>query len=283
MVGPIVVTGARGQLGQALVARFADRGAVVALSREDLDITSHDDVRRRLDAIRPSAILNCASYNEVDAAEDNPVHALEVNAFGVRALGRAAEAVGATLVHYSTDFVFAGVGIRPYVEEDRPEPQGVYAASKLLGEWFAAEAPGAYVLRVESLFGISSGRVRSSFDTIVAGILSGREVPVFTDRTVSPSYVVDVAHATAAILDLRPAPGLYHCVNTGTCSWYEVAVQVAAIVGRSPNLKGVTLADVSLRAPRPKYCALSNAKLAAAGISMPTWQDALGRYLAPVS
>jgi dTDP-4-dehydrorhamnose reductase len=283
MVGPIVVTGAQGQLGQALVARLANRVAVVAMSREDLDITNHDDVRRRIDAIRPSAILNCASYNEVDAAEDNPVHALEVNAFGVRALGRAAEAVGATLVHYSTDFVFAGVGIRPYVEEDRPEPQGVYAASKLLGEWFAAEAPGAYVLRVESLFGISSGRVRSSFDTIVAGILAGREVPVFTDRTVSPSYVVDVAHATAAILDRRPEPGLYHCVNTGTCSWYEVAVQVAAILGRSPNLKGVTLADVNLRAPRPKYCALSNAKLAAAGIPMPPWQDALGRYLAPVS
>jgi dTDP-4-dehydrorhamnose reductase len=279
MGGPVVVTGARGQLGQALVARFADREAVVALSRDEMDITCGDEVRRRIEAIRPSVILNCASYNEVDAAEDHPVHALEVNAFGVRALGRAAEAVGATLVHYSTDFVFAGVGGRPYVEEDRPEPQGVYAASKLLGEWFAAEAPGSYVLRVESLFGISSGRVRSSFDTIVAGIRAGREVPVFTDRTVSPSYVVDVAQATSAMLDVRPAPGLYHCVNSGTCSWYEVAVQVAAILGRSPNLKGVTLADVNLRAPRPTYCALSNAKLAAAGIPMPTWQDALGRYL----
>lgn len=279
MSGPIVVTGAGGRLGQALLQALAGDAPVVGLTRQDLDITRDDEVRQRIEALQPSAILNCASDNDVDAAEERPVRALEINAFGVRGLARAAEKVGAALVHYSTDFVFAGTATRPYVEEDAPEPQSVYAASKLLGEWFALEAPAAYVLRVESLFGATRPQRPSSLEAIVAGIMAGQEVPVFTDRTVSPSYVVDVAQATAALLDARPQSGLYHCVNAGACSWYEIAVEIGRILGGSPTLKPVTLADVNLRAPRPKYCALSNAKLAAAGIPMPTWQDAVGRYL----
>ncbi|MEW5981498.1 MAG: dTDP-4-dehydrorhamnose reductase [Acidobacteriota bacterium] len=281
MTRPIVVTGAAGQLGRTLLRGGGGTIPVVGLTRTDLDITRDDEVRAKLEALRPSAILNCASDNDVDAAEDHPDRALDVNAFGVRTLAQGAEAIGATLVHYSTDFVFAGTATRPYLEADAPEPQSVYAASKLLGEWLAGEAPGAYVLRVESLFGAEGPRHgrRSSLDTIVERIRAGHEVPVFTDRTVSPSYVHDVANATFALLDLRPEPGLYHCVNGGVASWYEIAEEAARILGVSPNLKPLTLADVNLRAPRPKYCALSNAKLAAAGIRMPAWQEALRRYL----
>lgn len=282
MPAPVVVTGAAGLLGRAIVREIGARRPIVALTRRDLDITRDDDVSRRLSEIRPAAVINCAAYNDVDAAEDHPHQALDVNAFGVRALARAAADAGAAFVHYSSDFVFAGTGSQPYTEEDGPEPQSVYAASKLLGEWFALEAPEAYVLRVESLFGATGPGRRSSLDAIVAGIAEEREVPVFTDRTVSPSYVVDVARATATLLDTRPTHGLYHCVNTGTASWRDVALEAGRLLGRDPRLKGITLAEVSLRAARPQYCALSNAKLAVAGVVMPTWQDALERYLLSV-
>jgi dTDP-4-dehydrorhamnose reductase len=225
-------------------------------------------------------VINCASYNDVDAAEARPRHALEVNAFAVRTLARAAAAHGAVLIHYSTDFVFDGTATRPHVETDPTNPQSVYAASKLLGEWFALEAPDAYVLRVESLFGAGGehGR-RSSLDRIVEGLVAGADVPVFTDRTVSPSYVFDVAAATRAVVEQRPPAGLYHCVNGGAATWEAVALEAARLLGRTPRLRPLTLADVTLAAPRPAYCAMSNAKLASAGITMPTWQDAIGRHL----
>ncbi len=189
--------------------------------------------------------------------------------------------VGATLVHYSTDFVFDGETDRPYTEEDRPNPRGLYAASKLLGDWFARDAPRAYVLRVESLFGDPgpAGGRRGSLAAIVDRIRSGAEVPVFVDRTVSPGYTADIAAATRALVEGSVPPGLYNCVNAGAASWAEIAEEAARLVGCPLRMKPLTLESAALTAPRPRYCALSPAKLAAAGIVMPPWQDALGRYL----
>lgn len=256
------------------------------LTRADLDITDDRAVAGLVSAVAPDVIVNCASYNAVDEAEQRPVHALEVNAFGVRALARAAAARGALLIHYSTDFVFDGTGRTPYTEADTPNPQSVYAASKLLGEWFALEAPGAYVLRVESLFDAAPAAVRprgnSSLEKIVADIEAGDEVRVFTDRTVSPSSVIDVADATLALIQQRPAAGLYHCVNTGFATWEQIAIEAARQLGRTPTLTPVTVESVALAAPRPRYCALSNAKLAEAGVVMPLWEDALARLVARI-
>jgi dTDP-4-dehydrorhamnose reductase len=276
-----VVTGAAGQLGQAIVEAFRHELDVVALTHADLDVTNDDAVETRLREIRPALIINCASDNDVDAAEEHPVRALEVNAFAVRTLVRMADDIGATLVHYSTDFVFDGTTSRPYVEEDEPNPQSVYAASKLLGEWFAREARRGYVLRVESLFGARPGTAtRSSLDKMVASIEAGREVPVFVDRTVSPGYVVDIADATRTLLRVQAPPGLYHCVNSGAATWQAIAIEIARVLGKEPVLRPITLDTVTLRAPRPKYCALSNARLASLGIVMPAWQDALARAIA---
>ena len=149
----VLVTGATGQLGSAICKTFAGVHEVVACASDDLDITSHERVAERVGGARPDVIINCAAYNEVDASQDRAETALEVNALGVLTLARAAALAGAVLVHYGTDFVFKGDADRPYTEEDAPNPQGFYAMSKLLGEWFARDAPRAYVLRVESLFG----------------------------------------------------------------------------------------------------------------------------------
>jgi dTDP-4-dehydrorhamnose reductase len=199
-----------------------------------------------------------------------------VNAFAVRSLARAAGAAGAVLVHYSTDFVFDGETDRPYTEADEPRPKSVYGQSKLLGEWFALDA-GGVVLRVESLFG--GPKPRSSVDKIISALLADREAPVFVDRVVSPSYVDDVAWATAVLLETGAARGLYHCVNTGHATWHDLGVEIARLLGRPARLAPIRVADVQMRASRPRYCALTNDKLARAGAPMPTWQDALGRYV----
>jgi dTDP-4-dehydrorhamnose reductase len=273
-----LVTGAGGQLGAVIAERFSALGDVISMTRNDLDISREPDVLRAVGQVRPDVIINCSAYNQVDRAEEQAVQAFEVNAFGVLALARAARDAGAVLVHYSTDFVFDGVSDRPYVESDPAAPQSNYARSKLLGEWFAADAPLHYVLRVESLFG--GPLAKSSIDRILDAIQRGEPARVFVDRTVTPSYVTDVAEATAQLLVIRPPAGVYHCVNSGVTTWLEVALEAARLLGRDPNLIPTEVASVSLPAKRPKYCALSNEKLHREGIGMPNWQDALGRYIA---
>jgi dTDP-4-dehydrorhamnose reductase len=231
---------------------------------------------------RPDVIINCAAFNDVDGAESAPVAALAVNAFAPRNLARAARESGAVLVHYGTDFVFDGRASQPYDEMATPSPQSTYAASKLLGEWFALDAPQAYVLRVESLFGAApgwTGRV-GTLDNIIAGIEAGRDVRVFTDRVVSPSYVPDIAAATRHLVLTAAPRGLYHCVNAGQATWYDVARAAAELLGVTPKLVPVSVRDVQMKARRPQFCALSPDKLAAAGFSMPSWQDGLRRCLA---
>jgi dTDP-4-dehydrorhamnose reductase len=283
--GPItrvLITGAQGQLGAAIVKTFEGL-EVTAHTRQTLDVTAAAAVNEAVKASRPDVIVNCAAFNDVDGAEDRASEALAVNAFAVRNLARAAEDAGARFVHYSTDFVFDGSATTPYTEDVRPSPRGTYAASKLLGEWFALEAPHSYVLRVESLFGSPvnwTGR-RGTFDGILGNLEQGREVRAFTDRIVSPGYVVDIAAATRHLAMSAAAPGLYHCVNAGHATWYDVARELASLIGNQrPNITPVTMDQLKLKAPRPRYCALSVAKLEAAGFRMPPWQDALRRWLA---
>ncbi|HEX5216150.1 MAG TPA: dTDP-4-dehydrorhamnose reductase [Vicinamibacterales bacterium] len=274
-----LVVGAGGQLGEAMRAQLGAEHELASFSRRELDVSSVSAVRDAVQSVCPDVIINCAAYTNVDAAEREPERAIAANAWGVRALARAAAEIDAVLVHFSTDFVFDGATDRPYLETDAPNPRGVYAVSKLLGEWMAADAPRHYVLRVESLFG--GPHARSSVDKILDGILAGTGVRAFSDRTVSPSYVEDVVSATSALLTTRAPFGVYHCVNTGWTTWAGLARELAEIVNRpGAPIAEVPMADAGLTAPRPKFAALSNAKLAASGITMPTWQDALRRYVA---
>jgi dTDP-4-dehydrorhamnose reductase len=255
---------------------------VHASDRAQLDLADATAVARVVADLQPGLIVNCAADNDVDGCEDHPVSALAVNALGVRALARAAREAGSTFVHYSSDFVFDGETSRPYVEDDPPSPRSVYASSKLLGEWFAADVPRHYVLRVESLFGPSppgSRTRRGSLGTIVDRIRGGEVVPVFIDRTVSPSFTPDVASATRRLVETNASPGLYHCVNQGMATWIEIAEEIARRSGVELQARPLTLETVTMKARRPRFCALSPARLAAAGIAMPSWQDALARYL----
>jgi dTDP-4-dehydrorhamnose reductase len=277
----LLLLGAAGQLGTT----FADTTGheVVGLTRADVDVTDHPALLAAVERVKPDVLVNCTAYNNVDGAEDDVATALAVNALAVRSMAAAATRVGATLVHYSTDFVFDGEAAVPYREEDRACPASVYGCSKLLGEWFAQDAPRWYVLRVESLFG--GRQARSSVDKIAAALRDGRQTPVFADRTVTPSYVEDVRDATLALLARDTPSGLFHCVNTGQATWADVGRHIADLLGADPRLlTSTSVKDVQLRARRPTYCALSNQKLAdAIGAPLPAWQDAVARYVATLN
>jgi dTDP-4-dehydrorhamnose reductase len=277
----IAVVGARGQLGAAIVDEFARGHDVSPLGRADLDIRDRSAVAEVIDRITPDLVINCAAYNAVDDAEDNPVEALMLNAFAVRTLAREAARVGAAFVHYSSDFVFDGTAGRPYTEDDQPNPRSVYAVSKRLGEWFAVDGAKAYVLRVESLFGRSPNGPppKGSLAAILKTLLERGEAKVFEDRTVSPTYILDAALATRQLVESHAPAGWYHCVNSGHCTWLEIARELAHQLGIEPRLKPIRVTDVQLRAARPLYCALSNQKLASIGIVMPAWQDAVRRFV----
>jgi dTDP-4-dehydrorhamnose reductase len=279
----VFVTGAAGRLGAAVVNVFSDCD-VIAHTRRSLDLTHGNDVQSAVRDAAPSIIVNCAAFNDVDGAESRPADAFAVNAFAVRTLARCAEEAQALLVHYGTDFVFDGNASEPYTEDQPPAPQSAYGMSKLLGDWFALDAPHAFVLRVESLFGGIAGWTgrRGSFDGIVERLTHGSPVPVFIDRVVTPSYVHDVALATRHLIESRAEAGLYHCVNSGSATWHDVALEAAHVLGVTPWLEPMTLEQRRLPAKRPRYCALSNAKLAAAGFTMPSWQDALRRWISAV-
>lgn len=277
----VLVTGAGGLLAAAIIREFERDHEVVAFDRAGLNVGCRSDVARVVDDSRPDVVINCAAYNDVDGAEDHAPEALRINALAVRWLAGSARSAGAALVHFSTDFVFDGTATQPYTEEDAPNPRSVYAASKLVGEWFALEYSSGYVLRVESLFGEPrrTATRRGSLGTLVARIRAGEPVPAFVDRTVSPTYTTDAASAACALLARRAPPGLYHCVNSGAATWVEIATEAARLIDLPVRIAPITLDDVKLKAQRPRYCALSNAKLQAAGCVMPTWQDALRRHL----
>jgi dTDP-4-dehydrorhamnose reductase len=277
-----LITGAEGQLGRTLTTTFAAHGTVLACARGDLDIQDAGQIAAVIGERQPSVILNCAAYNDVDGAEDHAALAFDVNALAVRSLARAADAAGATLMHFSSDFVFDGRAGRPYAEDDPPSPRSVYAASKLAGEWFAADAGRWFVIRVESLFGARhapGSRRIGTLDRIIESLEQRRPSKVLRDRVVSPSYLADVAGAAQHLIDRNAESGLYHAVNSGRGTWYDVAREVARYTGGEDLLQPVTASELALKAARPQFAALSNAKLTAAGYPMPTWQDALARYM----
>jgi dTDP-4-dehydrorhamnose reductase len=272
----IVVTGAGGQLGKVLVRDLQKSHEVYGLTRETLDIADRAAVGERVVKLRPGVIVNCAAWNDVDGAEDDPRKALVVNGFGVGALADAAAASDALLVHFGSDYVFDGKSTRPYTERDLPNPLNIYGASKLLGEILAPRAPRHYVLRVESLFG--GDRRTSSIGKMAEMLAKGEPVRAFYDRSVTPSYVEDVSRVVQRLLE-KPLPwGLYNCVSSGMATWHELALELARMMGVKTSVSAMSLEKAGLKAPRPRYCALSNNKLADAGIELPDWRSALYRF-----
>lgn len=279
-----VVIGATGQLGSDLVRTFDGAGTLIPLTHQQIDILAAASAAATLAALRPTHVINTAAWNLVDRAEDEPRAAFAINGEAVGTLAAVCERIGATLVHFSTDYVFDGAKRAPYVEDDTPNPLSAYGESKLVGERLARErCARAIVVRVAALFGIarSSGKGGTNFvETMLRAAAAGRTLRVVTDQVTTPSYTVDVARSVWRLL-AEASPGIYHVTGDGETTWYEFAREIFRREGLTPALTGVSAAEFGARARRPPYSVLAHRALRALGHpEPPPWTDGLAAYLA---
>ncbi len=280
----IVVLG-NGQLGTALAT--VGGSDVHVLRRADLDLTDGAAIASALATIQPTIVINAAAYNKVDEAEQRPDLAFAVNATAPAMLARACSAIGARFVHVSTDYVFDGSLGRAYVEDDLPAPLGVYGASKLAGEHLARAYAGerALVVRTSAVFGAAeegTGKGGNFVRAILRQASAGNPLRVVDDQTTSPTYAPDLARAVLALAE-REAHGLIHVTNSGHCTWHQFALAILELSGLDVPCLGIASAPAPGRARRPGYSVLSGARLTSLGITLPSWRDALERYLGEIT
>jgi len=272
----LLVTGAAGMLGQAVVAH-AERGGhrALALSRAQLDVTDRAAVDGAVAQARPDAVIHCAAWTDVDGAESNLAQALAVNGDGAGHVARAAAAHGAHLVHLSTDYVFDGTGERPYLESDPTGPRSAYGASKLEGErQVLAAGAGPAVVRTSWLFGAGG---RNFVDTMLALGEQREQVSVVTDQVGCPTWT---GHLAPALIELarRAAQGVYHVAGAGECSWNELAVEVFDQAGVACRVLASTTESTGRPAPRPPYSVLRSGRPDAP--ALPAWVEGVRGHLA---
>jgi len=276
------VLGASGQLGRDLCPRLP--GEVIPLTRAQADLTRPETVRTTLGELRPDVFFNCAAYNFVDRSETEPEATFAVNAWGTRQLALACREYECTLVHFSTDYVFGLDEHRctPYRETDAPGPVGVYGLSKLAGEYLVRSlCPKHFVIRTCGLYGVwgSGGKGGNFVETMLRIAGQGKPLRVVGDQTCTPSYTVDVALATAALIQTG-RHGLYHLTNAESCSWHEFARTVFELAGVRADLTPITTREYNAPARRPAYSVLALDAAAAAGLPRPrAWREALAAYL----
>jgi dTDP-4-dehydrorhamnose reductase len=272
----VLITGAAGMLGQDATrnARAANH-EVVALAREELDLLDAGEVRATLEREAPGAVINCAAYTDVDGAESDERTATRLNGEAAGTLAAAAAAVGAAIVHLSTDYVFDGSGARPYVESDPTDPVNAYGRSKLAGERAVAAAnPRHFVVRTSWLFGAGG---RNFVDTMLGLAGAGRPVLVVRDQVGCPTYTGHLADALVRLVD-GEAYGLHHIAADGECSWYEFANEIFSQAGVDTRAMSCTTEEFPRPAPRPAYSVLRSER--DYGLALPSWQEGLASYLA---
>ena len=279
-----VVLGSAGQLGVELVRELRTRDyAVMGWDRDEVDITEAAAVENAIAGFDAEVVFNAAAYNQVDVAEEEPQAAFEVNALAVRNIALACRQIDARLVHFSTDYVFDGLAHHPYAEDDPTHPLGAYAVSKLAGELYAqAYLDRVLIVRTSGLFGPGGlATARGNFVELMLRLAgSGQPIRVVEDHVASPTFAPLLAARTIDLAD-RGASGVFHIGGGAPISWFQFARTIFEVAGTKPMLLATSEREYRTRAKRPKYSALSNAKMERVGIApMPPVRQALEGYFA---
>lgn len=269
---PIVILGSNGMLGRALCHAYRDV-SLIATDR-DVDITDREAIHKHLSRVQPSVVINAAAYNDVDGAEGDEATAMAINANGPNYLAQWCQGARVPLVHVSTSWVFDGSKMTGYQEHDIPNPLNAYGRSKFAGEQNVQDVcERSYIVRTDRLYG--PGQTRNIVDTFAELGRTHPEIRAVDDQWGSCCFSQDLAHAIRQLLDDRAPFGIYHLVNQGRVSWYDLADEVVRVLGLSSRVIAVDLASYRRKARVPQCSELQNTKRPA----LRPWREAIRDYL----
>jgi dTDP-4-dehydrorhamnose reductase len=271
----VTIFGASGLLGQALMRERSEE-EVTGLNSRDADIRNANQVQNIVERTKPEWIVLAAAYTDVDGCESHQDLAFSVNRDGAVNVARAAKRAGAKLMFLSSDYVFDGKKTSPYETGDLRNPRSIYGRSKAEAEIQLLEIlPECCILRTSWLFGVGG---KCFPDTILKLAVSRPTLDVVDDQRGSPTYCPDLAKAIVQLCR-KNASGIVHVTNAGDCSWFEFAHQIVQGAGLTTEVRPVSTQQMARPAQRPAYSVLSARSLHCLGIQIPSWQDALVRYL----
>lgn len=274
----ILVTGVKGQLGYDVVREGESRGLeMFGTDVDNMDITDAGQVKQVIEDYKPDAVIHCAAYTAVDAAEDNRELCRKINVDGTRNIAEVCKAMDIPMMYFSTDYIFNGQGENFWKEDDEKQPLNVYGQTKYEGELAVQELiQKHFILRISWVFGVNGNNF------IKTMLRLGKErgaVGVVSDQIGSPTYTYDLAKLVIDMIQTDKY-GAYHVTNGGLCSWYEFACEIFRQAGLDVKVTPLTTAEYPAKAARPFNSRMSKDKLVNAGFEMlPEWQDALKRYL----
>lgn len=274
----VFVTGVKGQLGHDVVKELEKRGIeAVGVDIEEMDITDEKSVDRVIREAAPDAVIHCAAYTAVDAAEENEELCRRVNAGGPRHIAKVCRELDIKMIYISTDYVFGGQGTHFWKSDDSCDPQSVYGRTKYEGELAVKELLEKYfIVRIAWVFGING---RNFVKTMLNLAKDHDTIRVVNDQFGSPTYTYDLARLLADMVQTEKY-GIYHATNEGICSWYEFACAIFREAGIQMNVVPVTTEEYGAKAKRPANSRMNKEKLTEMGFHcLPTWQDALSRYI----
>lgn len=279
----VILLGKNGQLGQEIDIQGKKFGHELAsYSHETLDVTNFEKTNRIIKKIKPDIVINATAYHFVPDCEKFPEKAFHINATAVKNLAEVTHELGIPFVHYSTDYVFDGKKGKQYVESDSPSPMQLYAISKVAGENAAiAYNPRSTIIRSSGVYGGKFGS-KSKGGNFALNILKEKNkkyIEVSSEQIVNPTYSKDLAEATYRLLQHKNLSGVYHLVNEGYCSWAQFTTEIMRLVGSKTKVIPVDRSGKSGGARRPLFSALKNTRAVKLGIKLPTWQNAIKRYL----
>lgn len=280
----IVITGSNGQLGCDVIQELSnlDEISVVPVTRQDCDLSDHESVSNFFSAIDFDVLINCAAYTNVEKAETEVQQCFSVNAKLVSKLAEVCQTKRAKFLQISTDYIFDGTKKSAYLETDSPAPLNVYGASKLMGESLAQKlCENTIVLRVASLFGKrgASGKGGNFITTIMKHAREKGKISIVNDQWMSPTWTGDVAKMILALLDKNAPPGIYHGVNSGVATWYDLAKYACHLYDIQVDIEPVSSAEFPTVAVRPPYSVMDNNKIQSIIGKVDSWQLGVRSYI----